>query len=237
MAADTPVPTSTLPVIPSPTMITRNTATPVATLPGQSTHTPVPQPSQDPNVPILPPASINTQHGITKGSLASLAVLQLTGMEDNPGEYVAFVPQKGKYSGYLSFSIPANIQTASLSSLSLHVNFKSSSPSRQTWVWSIYDWNVEQWVKVGSVTARDKDAWKMWKFDIRMLQQYASSGEIRIQLNSSKGNGEARLDYAILQLAAVSAAAPKSVTFVTETPAVSPTPTSVPSSSTPISLE
>jgi hypothetical protein len=120
----------------------------------------------------------------------------------------------------------------------LHINFKTTSNSRQTWEWSIYDWNANRWVKIGSATARNRDPWKALKFDIRMLQQYASPGrEVRIQLSSSRGNGEARIDYEVLQLSLASPAAPKSVFLPTATYTVSPAATSLPPSPTPTSQE
>lgn len=222
-----PVLTPTQMVISSPTMIMNSTATP-----SSPSHTPPALPTIDLHATIFPPASIISQNGNSRGSLTSLATLKLSGSDDDPGEYVAFQPQN-KYSGYLSFPIPVHVQSSTVSDLLLKVNFKGTAESRQNWVWSIYDWSKKKWVKIGIAAGSSKEPWQPLEFDVEMLPQYVSPNrEIRIQLRSNNAKGEARVDYAVLQLKAGSSPSmqPRTVPSATSTP--SPAPTSLPISPT-----
>ena len=233
-AINAPGSTPTLPVISSPTMITNNTATAVATFTGQPSNTepPVP-PTTGPNATIFPPNSITSQRGTTAGGLFSLGTLKLSGTDDNPGEYVAFKPQGPRYTGYQSFTMPASVQPSTVSKLSLLVNFKGTSKSKQNWIWSIYDWSTKKWIKLGSATGMDKTPWQQLKFDINMLPQYVSpGGEVRIQLWSNNSRGDARLDYEVLQLTLGTNPSMQSLPVPSATSTPSPAPTNLPPSPT-----
>ncbi len=196
LSSPTSLVTATLPVIPSPTMMVRSSPTAVSagTLPPAGTPT-------DPGATTFPPGALSSQRGTTVGQTASLGTLRLSGMDDNPAEYVAFKPQDGRYAGYQSFYLPAGTPVSSISGMTLQVNFKGTAPSRQNWSWAVYDWSANKWVKIGSVVGRNKDAWELLKYDIRLQPGYISSGrEVRIQLRSNNASGEARLDYEVLQL-------------------------------------
>jgi hypothetical protein len=196
LASPTPLSTATLPVIPSPTMIVRSSPTA-----GSASTLPPAGPTTDPAATTFPPGALSSQRGTTVGQPASLGTLKLSGMDDNPGEYVAFKPQDGRYVGYQSFYLPAGIPVSSISGMTLEVNFKGTAPSRQNWTWAVYDWSANKWVKIGNVVGRDKDTWELLKYDIRLQPGYISSGrEVRIQLRSNNASGEARLDYEVLQL-------------------------------------
>jgi hypothetical protein len=223
-----PSATSTIGVIASPTMIVLSSPTSIST--ANPTGIPPVVPSIDPNATTLPPMSIQTERGSTQGSLASLGTLTLSGADDNPGEYVSFRPD-GKYSGTLAFPLPANIQPSGVSSLTLQVNFKGTSTSRQNWIWSIYDWNTKKWVKLGTAAGHSRTPWQLLKFETNLLPSYISSGrEIRIQLRSNNGNGEARIDYQILQLTLGSTPSRQALPLSPVTLTPSPSPTSLPPS-------
>jgi len=158
-------------------------------------------PTANSNAILIAPESLVTQRGTTAGSLSSLGTLKLSGTEDNPDEYVAFNPKGTKYTGYLSFHVPVDTQPSSISVASLRVNFKGTSTSKQTWAWSIFDWNVQQWVRVGSVSVKGQNKWQMLNFDISLLPQYASpEKEVRIELKSNNASSAALIDYEVLQL-------------------------------------
>lgn len=196
LSSPTSLVTATLPVIPSPTMMVRSSPTTVSagTLPPAG-------PTTDPGATTFPPGALSSQRGTTAGQPASLGTLKLSGMDDNPAEYVAFKPQDGRYAGYQSFYLPAGTPVSSISGMTLQVNFKGTAPSRQNWTWAVYDWAANKWVKIGSAAGRNKDVWELLKYDIRLQPAYISSGrEVRIQLRSNNASGEARLDYEVLQL-------------------------------------
>jgi hypothetical protein len=131
--------------------------------------------------------------------------------------------------------LPAAIQPSSISMLSLQVNFKGTSSSNQTWTWSIFDWSTRKWLKVGSATGRDSTPWQTLRFDTPLLPQHVSTGgEIRIQLRSTNGTGEARIDYEVLQLTLGSNPAMQSLQAPSAT--TTPLPQPIAPSSEPTSL-
>jgi hypothetical protein len=108
-------------------------------------------------------------------------------------------PGSSVYSGYLVFQTPANTPASPAKEVSLLVNFKGGN-TLQTWVWSVYDWKAQKWVKVGSVSGV-RNQWKNLKFNLPMLNQFASAqGEIRIQLRSDNARGDAKIDYTVIQI-------------------------------------
>lgn len=237
-SVNSPQPTFTAMVLPTMTAINLATATPLPTFTALAAKTSTALPTINPNALIFPPALLTTERGTTKGSLPSLGMLKLSGSEDNPNEYVAFQPQNSKYSGYLSYTIPANVQPSSNSEVSLQVNFKAASSAKQRWIWSIYDWTTKTWVQIGEVTVKGQTQWKMLSFNIKQLQQYASAGnEVRIQLRTNNTNNGAMLDYQVIQLTNLNLSV-QSQNIVpvipTGTPSVAPTtivlsPTVIPS--------
>lgn len=221
-------PTSTNVTMPTSTSVT----VPTNTVAPTNTKPPVP-PTSLPNAQTIAPASLKTEDGTTKGSLASLGSLKQTGTNDNPGEYVVFqTPGSSAYKGYLSFKVPANIPAASVSEMSLVINFKGTATSKQKWMWSIYNWDKKKWVELGTASGTQKQ-WQLLKFKIPMRKEYGSAGnEVRIQLRSNNKNGNAKIDYQVLLLMLGSpASAQKNVLPAVTQPAAS-SPTIVESIST-----
>lgn len=182
----TNVPTAT------PITLATRTAIPSATVPAAS-------PTTQANAQNLLPVSLKTGKGSTTGTVSALNTLTQSGTTDQPNEYMVFqTPGSSVYNGYLVFQAPANTPT-SAKEVSLLVNFKGGN-TLQTWVWSVYDWKAQKWVKVGSVSGA-QNQWKNLKFNLPMLKQFASSqGEIRIQLRSNNARGDARIDYMVIQI-------------------------------------
>jgi len=201
-STSTPPTVSVTPATPTSTATSVVTTTPLPTITAIPSDTSVPaSPTANSNAILIAPESLVTQRGTTAGSLSSLGTLKLSGTEDNPDEYVAFNPKGTKYTGYLSFHVPVDTQPSSISVASLRVNFKGTSTSKQTWAWSIFDWNVQQWVRVGSVSVKGQNKWQMLNFDISLLPQYASpEKEVRIELKSNNASSAALIDYEVLQL-------------------------------------
>jgi hypothetical protein len=168
---------------------------------------------------VITPAALTTERGTTAGSLASLGTLRQSAGDDNPAEYVSFRPQQSRYSGYVSYTIPANVRST-LTGLSLQVNFKAISAAKQTWIWSVYDWNTKRWVDIGNISLQNQNLWQSLNFNIPMLPQYFSrNNEMRIQLRSINASSDARIDYQVLQLVA---AAPSAQMVPTLPPAIAP---------------
>ena len=134
-------------------------------------------------------------------------------------------PGSSAYKGYLSFNVPANIPAASMSQVSLVVNFKGTATSKQKWMWSIYNWNKKEWVELGTASGT-QNQWQLLKFKIPMRKEYGSAGnEVRIQLRSNNENGDAKVDYQVLllMLGSPASAQKNALPAATNIPASSPT--------------
>ena len=139
--------------------------------------------------------------GLADGSVEGLGLLEQSGAQDDPGTYVAFKTPDSPYLGYLTFSLPGRVRPKLFSSISLQVNFKSLSSSRQTWTWSIYDWRKRKWAKIGEAFGSNQEQWQALTFGIGSPKRYVSrSGEIRIQLQSDNADGDAKIDYEVMQI-------------------------------------
>ena len=174
-------------------------SSPPIKLPGPTPVPPTPRPFMKSQV--LTPTSLTTQLGTTSGSLASLGLLDQTGAEDNPAAYVSFQTSGSSYLGYQSFYLPDVTRPSLISSMLLQVNIKGSASPEQTWTWSIYDWNTQQWNKLGDSIGTTADQWNSLLFKIRAPWRYVSAGrEIRIELKSSNANGDAKIDYEAINI-------------------------------------
>jgi hypothetical protein len=203
------------------------TATPLPTFTPTPSNT-----SPPPNVPsgaqIVTATALQTQRGTANGSLSSLSVLKQSGTEDNPAEYVTFQPQGSSYEGYLSFNPPANFPAESVSAVSLRVNFKGTATSKQNWIWSIYDWNKKEWVKLGTASGKQSQ-WQLLELNIPLRKQYGSAqNEVWIQLRSNNAAGNAKIDYQVLQITSSAPASAQTIlqptaTLISPTPGTSPT--------------
>jgi hypothetical protein len=202
--------TATNTPVPAVTFTSTSTSLPLPTRTSKVVPTNTVLPTLNPNATVIVPTSIVSERGTTTGSLASLGTLRLTGTEDNPSEYISFQPRNSWYTGNLAYTIPSNLR-ASISGLSLQVNFKTASNAKQRWIWSIYDWNARTWVDIGDSAVVRENRWQLLNFNIAILPQYFSPGnEVRIQLRSNSATSDARIDYQVLQLS-TSAASVQSV--------------------------
>jgi hypothetical protein len=147
----------------------------------------------------LTPSSLDTQLGMTGGSLSSLSLLDQTGAEDNPAAYISFQTPETVYAGYRSFFLPEDARTRTISNALLQVHFKGGDST--IWSWSIYDWNSNLWIKLGDSTGAEADQWQDMIFRIRQPWRIVSSQkEIRVQLRSNNANGDAKVDYEAIHI-------------------------------------
>ncbi|NWG07049.1 MAG: hypothetical protein HXY35_10250 [Chloroflexi bacterium] len=151
---------------------------------------------------ILAPVSLRTQSGSVSGSLPTLGVLEQNGTEDNPAVYITFQTPGTNYLGYLSYRLPGTVKLSTIASLNLQVNFKGPASSTQLWTWSVYDWTMRRWVKLGDTTGLSADVWQTLTFGIRNPGRVISvvGRELRIRLQSNNPAGDAKVDYMVVDL-------------------------------------
>ncbi len=150
---------------------------------------------------IVAPTSLASQGGSVSGSVSSLGFFEQGGSDNDPGAYVLFQTPGVVYLGQRSFFIPGDIQTSFISSALFQVSFNGPASSDQTWIWSIYDWNSNLWIKLGDNIGATADQWNSRTFTVRNIQRYISpKREIRIQLRSSNNTGDLKVDYEALHL-------------------------------------
>ena len=190
-------------VPPTATFTTTSTATATKTSTPQPSNTPTATSTQSSSMQskVVAPASITSQSGSTSGSLSSLSLLQQTGADDNPAAYVTFQTPGTIYSGYQTFYLPTDVEPALISTMLLQVNFKGPAASTQKWTFSIYDWNKKMWIKLGDTVGITANQWNERTFGISNITRYVSPGrEVRIRLQSSNSNGDAKLDYEAIHI-------------------------------------
>ena len=236
-------PTSTATSVPpsnTPTAITL--ASPTATATNVTVFTPTA--SATPAGPSLPsdpfnltPSALKNTRGTVSGSLPSLGLLQEKGAADDPATYVIFQTPKRAYIGYQSFFLPGNVNLASVSSVSLEINYKAAPPANQVWSFSIYNWKTRKWVPIGNTSNMlNSVEWQTGTFTIPEFRRFVSPhGEIRIQLRSNNPKSDIKIDYEVLKFTSGAVVLP-SPTFtlppqqvVPQGSASTPTPTYTPS--------
>jgi hypothetical protein len=150
---------------------------------------------------VLTLASFGSEFGTTSGSIPSLSLLDQTGAEDDPARYVSFQTPNTSYLGYQSYYLPNDTRPDLISTMLLQVNFKAPASSTQTWIWSVYDWNTNLWIKLGDSIGANTDQWRTLLFKFRVPQRYISPrGEIRIELRSNDASHDAKIDYEAIHI-------------------------------------
>lgn len=163
----------------------------------------VPAPPEKPSwkSKILTPTSLFTQSGSTNGSISSLSLLDQNGTDDDPDKFVSFQTPGSYYLGYQSFYLLNDVQPALLSSMLLQLNVKAPAPATQIWTWSIYDWNINQWVSLGNTMGANENEWETYLFNIQIPRRFISpTREIRIQLRSNNASEDFEVDYEALHI-------------------------------------
>jgi len=145
---------------------------------------------------ILVVDSFLTQGGSTTGSLPATHTLDQDGINDDPANYLSFTTPGNIYTGYHIYHLPVTIRMDRISSFLFQVNFKGPANDVQIWSWSIYDWNMQMWHKIGDTTGSNPGEWTTLISRVKPLSKYISSSrEIRVQFKSNNSSGDVKLDY------------------------------------------
>lgn len=157
----------------------------------------------------LAPTSIHSLSGTTQGSVDSLGIQEQAGAEDDPSKYVILQTPEARYEGYLTFSLPVAQRPESVSGLKVILNYKGPTPTSQTWTWSLYDWENETWIQVGSNRGTRANYWSTQQFvAARVMPFIRPDGEIRLRAQSNNANGDAKIDYAVVEVTYLKTPAP-----------------------------
>lgn len=151
----------------------------------------------------LAPASYITQAGATGGEpVANLAVMDESGTDDTPADYVTFTTPGVAYKGYRRYFLPGNILRATVTTISVKVNYKGPAKASQTWTWYLYDWTLKSWVALGNNALATAYTWKFLTFTPPSPRRFinATTHEIRLQVRSNNAGGDAKLDYESVSL-------------------------------------
>lgn len=155
------------------------------------------------NYVTLTPKVYYTQRGKTgEQSVNNMYRKDQRGTRDNPAKYVAFTTPRSIYLGYQKFNLPGTIDRTYIASMSVRVNYKGYTKSRQTWTWYLYNWSTARWVKIGNNATATNLRWSYFKFNVIDPKRFIhpTSGEIRLRLRSSNRSGDAKIDYSVIRL-------------------------------------
>ena len=182
---------------------------------------------------VLAPTGLTTTAGVVGSgqSYSALAVKDQTGTQDTWAKYVELSPSgSAAYSGYRTYALPSSVTPASVTGVSVSVNYKGPSTAGQTWTWALYNWNTAAWTTVGTnATAPSWGSWKALTFASPTSTSglVSSTGAIRVRVSANNTSDSANLDYEAVTVTSGTAApsdttAPSAPTALT----VSGTPTS-----------
>lgn len=149
------------------------------------------------------PQNYSTQKGTTGGqAVASLAIQDQEGSQDDWDHYLEFYTPSTLYQGQRSYLIPSQYDLSQLQSLDLRVNYRGPEKSWQVWTWKIYNWVSRQWIVIGDNSFARPWIWQMANFQLSgNLSDYISPNrEVKILFQSNNAKDDANLDYEVLVL-------------------------------------
>ena len=152
-----------------------------------------------------------TRYTTTSGSdggqpVSNLHVQDQAGTQSDTNKFVALLtPSNKNYIGYRSYSLPTNLDPATISALQVKANYRGPAKSYQTWTWTIYNWSTQKWVTLGNNSGAQDGQWKLFTFTAGgTLRNYINSStrEIQVRLQSNNTKGDMALDYEALAIGA-----------------------------------
>ena len=153
------------------------------------------------NALALTPQSITNQTGNVTGNLAALTVRDQSWYDDDPANYVTFIPSAPRYTGYRTYQLPVGVSPSAVTAMRIEVNYQGPIRRQQMWIWSLYNWNTKQWITIGDNAKAVDWEWGVFIFNVANPARYLStSGEIRLRLMSSHARTSARLDYEAIHI-------------------------------------
>ena len=153
------------------------------------------------NALALTPQSITNQTGSATGNLAALTVRDQSWYDDDPANYVTFIPSAPRYTGYRTYQLPVGVSPSAVTAMRIEVNYQGPIRRQQMWIWSLYNWNTKQWITIGDNAKAVDWEWGVFIFNVANPARYLStSGEIRLRLMSSHARTSARLDYEAIHI-------------------------------------
>ena len=199
----------------------------------------VPRNAEAATTTLLSDAYTTTNGGDGGQPVTNMHVQDQSGSQDNWNKYVEFTtPGSNKYRGYRSYTLPASISPATITSIQIEANYRGPQQSYQTWTWKIYNWNNSSWVTLGNNNGASDWTWTYFTFSASgTMSDYvnSSTAEIRIRLMSNNTKDNAQLDYETVIITSSSGptSTPTAVPPTNTPTAVSPTPTATGVPSTP----
>lgn len=164
---------------------------------------------------IIAPKSYTTTSGSIApgGSVAKLQVQDQSGTADVFDRYVELVSTSAVYRGYRTYSVPASVPPATVSSIVVKANYRGAAAAQQRWTWSLYNWSTATWTTVGTNATASSWVWKALTFasPSSAASHVSSSGQVRVRVTSNNRVDNALLDFESITVS--SADAPVTVPY------------------------
>lgn len=149
----------------------------------------------------IAPASYKTISGTDdgEGRVACLAERDQSGSDDDRSRYLRLLASsQSEYRGWRSYFLPGAYATDSLLAVQVRANVRAEYSSRQSWEWSIYNWQGKKWERLAANERGSKSAWRFFTMNVvgvptTYVRQ--DTGEIRVLIESSSFPAAAWLDY------------------------------------------
>lgn len=147
----------------------------------------------------LTPTAIVDQIGASAGNVASLAIQDQSGTQNDSAKYVLFTTSGSDYQGYRRYFVPKSISPRWIISLRIRANYFGPDKTSQIWSWQGFDWTQKTWVKIGDNNNAVPNQWTILTFNAMSAARFVNSnGEMRLQLLSGNAAYDAKLDYETL---------------------------------------
>lgn len=168
---------------------------------------------------LLSPHSILTHsHSVWGGTTGDGQVVGNLHVQDQSGDdndwdnYIEFMSDTARYSGFRRYYLPTDVDKNDLVSLKLHLNYRGPSTSTQVWTWQLYKWRTDtspaRWVTIGNNAGVPSWEWTSMTFNAdRALGEYTfadfvhptNNRSIFVRLVSNNTADNMTLDYEALE--------------------------------------
>ena len=129
-------------------------------------------------------------------TVAALAVRDQSGSQDAWSKYVEFSPST---SAVVSYALPAGVTAASLSALSISVNYRGPKKATMRWTFEAWDATAGAWVAVGDNTFAADWAWTAGSLALPAPHaRFVAAGAIKLRYATTSAADSSDLDQLVI---------------------------------------
>ncbi len=154
-------------------------------------------------VDTLFPLSLATSKGTDGGQPVSvLSMLDESGSTSTSGAYMSFYPASNGYKGIFTFQAPSGLDSSTVGTIGIAVNYRGDAVSTQRWTFELYDTTTQTWTVIGDNTGATTGVWIMLELSVSTNASHyvASDGTIQLRYATTGTPNSSKLDYVAMTL-------------------------------------